>query len=182
MFSALTVRVRNTHPIVVHTSQELCLQQMVRHQTLLAPVGEATKQSHQLCLTSRKRRSLRTKIERGRNNNNRTWVPHPLKDSILIHHPHLVAMCTHLHYYSSRLLSATKSSCNRTPVLLLHSSRWPSSISNTLRPVETRQKLLRASPVPHPSPPPWAAFLSMMEKTRMDVLNGCGDAKKPVSI
>ena len=148
MFSALTARVRSMHPVVVHTSQEQCLQQMVRHQTLLAPVGEATEQSHQLHLTSRKRRSLRTKIDRSRNNNNRMWVPHPLKNSILIHHPHLVATCTHLHHHSSRLLSTTKSLCNRTPVLLLHSSRWPSSISITLRPVKTRQKPLRASPVP----------------------------------
>ena len=89
MFSALTARVRNMHPAVVYTSQELHIQQMVRHQTLLTPVGEATEHSHQLCLTSRKR-SLKTKIDQGRNNNNRTWVPmqpHPLKDSILTHHP-----------------------------------------------------------------------------------------------
>ena len=103
MFSALTARVRSMHPVVVHTSQELCLQQMVRHQTTVSssgvkPLNKVTNFTSQ----AEKRRSLRTKIDRSRNNNNRMWVCHPLKNSILIHHPHLVATCTHLHHQSSR--------------------------------------------------------------------------------
>ena len=71
------------------------------------------------------------------------WVEmlnHPLKGSSSTHHPHQVDTCIHPHHHwpSSKYLSPVRFSYNRIPVLLLHSSRWLSSISNTLKQVRNR--------------------------------------------
>ena len=120
-FPACTTRVRSTPLIIVHSYQELCQPQMVRPLTLPAPTGKASEHTCQVYLTSRKRRSLRTRTDRSGNTHNNPMlnkmrqVPlqhhprqiethsHPLKgnNSISTHHPHQVATHIHLHHHHS---------------------------------------------------------------------------------
>ena len=147
-------------PVAVHSFQEPHQPQMVRHPTLPALMDKASKNTHQVCPTSRKRsprtrRDKRGNIHRNPRPSKMTMVPtqhhtrwteihshhHKGNNSISNHHPH------------NKYLSMVRLWSSRTLAWLLHSGRWLNYISNTLRQAKLRLKLLRTLPVPHPSHP-----------------------------
>ena len=159
-FPADTARARHMPPIAVHSSQEPHQPQMVRHLTLLALMDEARKHTHQIHPTGSKRSPRTRRDKRGNIHINpksrkmtmvlaqhhTRWTEinshhHKGNNSISTHHPH------------NKYLSTVRLWSSRTLAWPLHSDRCLNYISNTLRQAKLRQKLLRTSPVPHPSCP-----------------------------
>ena len=147
-------------PIAVHSSQEPHQPQMVRHLTLLALTDEASKHTHQICPTSRKR-SPRTRRDK-RGNIHRNPRPSKMTTVLTQHHTRQTEIHSHHHKGNNSIsthcphnkyLSMVRLWSSRTPALPLHSDRWLNYISNTLRQAKLRLKLLRTLPVPHPSHP-----------------------------
>ena len=148
--------------IAVHTSPELHLPQMVRPLTMPvlwepAPLSEVNEEICQICPVNK--RSPRTGTDRSRSthsnprlnkmtqfplqHHNRQEEAHscPLhskgSNNTSTHHPHQVDTCIHHHHHQcSTYHRIIRSSYSRILILLLHYSRWPSSINSTLRPVK----------------------------------------------
>ena len=163
-------------------------------------MGKASEHTHQICLASRKRRSLRTRTDRSGNtcNNPRlskmTQVP-------LQHHPQVdrntqpppqgqqqyfypppppgsymysppPPLQQHIPQPSQIIVQQDPDTAAALQQMAqLHQQHFETS--------QNRQKLSRT--VPHPLPPLWVAFPFMMEKTRMHVLNGYKDLRRLVS-
>ena len=165
-FPAHTARARSTPPVAVHSSQKPHQPWMVRPLTLLAPMDKASEHTHQIHSTGRKKSPRTWRDKRGNMHSNprpskmtpvlaqhhTRWTEihschHKGNNSISTHHPH------HPHHLHNKHLSMVRLWCSRILAWLLHSDRWLNYISNTLRQAKLRWKLLRTSPVLHPSHP-----------------------------
>ena len=143
-FPAHTARARSLPPIAVHSSQEPHQPQMVRHLTLLAPMDEASKHTHQIHSAGRKRSPGTRRDKRGNIHSN----PRPSKMTPVLtqhhtgqteihscHHKGNNSISTHhLHKY----LSMVRLWCNRILAWPLHSDRWLNYINNTSRKAKLR--------------------------------------------
>ena len=162
----------NTHPTLVPLYPKPLQPQMAKPQTLPAHqawMGEAREPIHQIHPKTRER-SHRTKTSRRigihkqpqtqqTGTSTQTIPPRVNRNVQPPHHGHssipptsarwIHAYTPHPLHHSNlaRLLS------NKILTLLLLFNRWPNCIDNILRPVRTRQKPSRTSPVPHPSLP-----------------------------
>ena len=83
-FPAHTARARCMPPIAEHSFQRPHLPQMVRHQTLLAPMDVASKHTCQVCPASR-RRSTRTRRDKN-GNIHRNHKPSKMTTVLAQHH------------------------------------------------------------------------------------------------